>query len=65
MIEGVFDPAVWLIVVNPASGAGRAARFRPRLLAALGRAGLAFRCVESAGAGDCLRSAATARSTSS
>jgi diacylglycerol kinase (ATP) len=55
MIEAVFDPADWYIVVNPASGAGRAARYRPRLVAALDRAGVRFRCVESARAGDAER----------
>jgi YegS/Rv2252/BmrU family lipid kinase len=52
MIEAVIDPRTWYIVVNPASGAGRAARLRPRLVAALERARVAHRCVESAGPGD-------------
>jgi diacylglycerol kinase (ATP) len=52
MIEAMIDPRAWYIVVNPASGAGRAARLRPRLVAALERAGVAHRCVESAGPGD-------------
>jgi len=56
----VIDPARWFIVVNPASGAGRAARFRPRLEAALGRAGLAFELAESAAPGDAERLAARA-----
>ena len=52
MMAAVIDPQAWYIVVNPASGAGRAARFRPRLVAALERAGLPFHCVESTAAGD-------------
>jgi diacylglycerol kinase-like protein len=48
MMATVIDPRAWYIVVNPASGAGRAARFAPRLAAALGRANVPFRCVESA-----------------
>lgn len=52
MMAAVIDPQAWYIVVNPASGAGRAARFRPRLVTALERAGLPFHCVESATAGD-------------
>jgi len=55
MMARVIDPARWFIVVNPASGAGRAARFRPRLEAALGRAGLAFEFAESAAPGDAHR----------
>lgn len=56
----VIDPARWYIVVNPASGAGRAARFRPRLETALARAGLAFDLAESAAPGDVGRLAARA-----
>jgi YegS/Rv2252/BmrU family lipid kinase len=52
MMATVIDPRAWYIVVNPASGAGRGARFRPRLVAALERAGLPFHCVESTAAGD-------------
>lgn len=60
MMARVIDPERWFIVVNPASGAGRAARFRPRLEAALGRAGLAFDLAESAAPGDAERLAARA-----
>lgn len=63
MMATVIDPRAWYIVVNPASGAGRAARFAPRLAAALGRAGVPFRCVDSAapsGARDAFARAATA-----
>jgi len=60
MMAVVIDPRAWYIVVNPASGAGRAACFRPRLVAALDRAGLPFHCVESAAAGDVQRLAARA-----
>jgi diacylglycerol kinase (ATP) len=60
MMAGVIDPARWFIVVNPASGSGRAARFRPRLEAALGRAGLAYGIVASTGPGDVERLAARA-----
>jgi YegS/Rv2252/BmrU family lipid kinase len=52
MMARVIDPGAWFIVVNPASGAGRAARFAPRLVAALERSRLPFRCVASAGPGD-------------
>jgi YegS/Rv2252/BmrU family lipid kinase len=52
MIEAMIDPRAWYIVVNPASGAGRAARLQPRLVAALKTAGVAHRCVESSGPGD-------------
>jgi YegS/Rv2252/BmrU family lipid kinase len=55
MMTRVIDPARWFIVVNPASGAGRAARFWPRLEAALGRAGLTFDFAESAAPGDVQR----------
>jgi len=36
------DPGRWYVVVNPASGRGRAARRWPRLAAALSRAGVRF-----------------------
>ncbi len=52
MMAMVIDPDAWFIVVNPASGGGRASRFRPRLVAALERAGLPHHCVESAAPGD-------------
>ena len=52
MMTRVIDSDAWFIVVNPASGGGRAARFRPQLVAALERAGMAYRCVESEGPGD-------------
>jgi diacylglycerol kinase (ATP) len=55
MMAPMIDPTRWFIVVNPASGGGRASRFRPRLTAALDRAGLPYRCVESAAAGDAMR----------
>jgi diacylglycerol kinase family enzyme len=48
MMATVIDPRSWYIVVNPASGAGRAARFAPLLAAALRRASVPFDCVESA-----------------
>ena len=48
MMATVIDPRAWYIVVNPASGGGRAARFAPRLSAALERARVPFRCVASA-----------------
>jgi diacylglycerol kinase (ATP) len=51
----VIDPAAWHIVVNPASGGGRAARFAPRLAAALGRARVPFRMTASAAPGDAER----------
>jgi diacylglycerol kinase (ATP) len=60
MMAKVYDPAAWYIVVNPASGAGRAARYRPRLVAALMRAGVPFCCVESSAPGDAARLAARA-----
>ncbi len=59
-MTAVIDPANWCIVVNPASGAGRAARIRPRLLAALERGGVRYTCTESAGPGDVQRIAARA-----
>jgi diacylglycerol kinase family enzyme len=55
MMTPMIDPARWFIVVNPASGGGRASRFRPRLTAALERAGLPYQCVESAAPGDATR----------
>ncbi len=55
MMAPMIDPARWFIVVNPASGGGRALRFRPRLTAALERSGLPYRCVESAAPGDATR----------
>jgi YegS/Rv2252/BmrU family lipid kinase len=60
MMARVIDPARWYIVVNPASGAGRAARFGPRIQGALDRAGLPFECAESASPGDVARLAARA-----
>jgi diacylglycerol kinase (ATP) len=60
MMADVHDKAAWYIVVNPASGAGRAGRHRPRLVAALERAGVPHRCVESAAPGDAGRLAAGA-----
>ncbi len=58
----VIDPAAWFIVVNPASGGGRAARFAPRLAAALQRARVPFEMTASAAPGDagprCARAAA-------
>ena len=60
MMTAVIDPATWCIVVNPASGAGRAARLRPRLVAALEREGLRYTCAESAAPGDVQRIAAQA-----
>ena len=60
MMTAVIDPATWCIVVNPASGAGRAARLRPRLVAALEREGLRYICAESAAPGDVQRLAAQA-----
>jgi YegS/Rv2252/BmrU family lipid kinase len=56
----VIDPARWFIVVNPASGSGRAARFQPRLEASLGRAGVAFEISASAAPGDAERLTARA-----
>ena len=60
MMTRVIDPARWLIVVNPASGSGRARRLRPRLEAALGRAGLAFEVAASTAPRDVERLAARA-----
>jgi YegS/Rv2252/BmrU family lipid kinase len=60
MMAPMIDPARWLIVVNPASGGGRASRCRPRLAAALDRAGLPYRCVESVAPGDVTRLVARA-----
>jgi diacylglycerol kinase (ATP) len=60
MMAPMIDPARWFIVVNPASGGGRASRFQPRLAAALDRAGLPYRCVESAATGDVTRLVARA-----
>jgi diacylglycerol kinase family enzyme len=60
MMMTMIDREAWYVVVNPASGAGRAARFRPRLVAALERARLPFDCVESMGPGDAARSFAGA-----
>jgi diacylglycerol kinase (ATP) len=60
MMKAVIDPATWYIVVNPASGAGRAARLQPRLAAALERQGVPFTCVRSAAPGDAKRLAARA-----
>ncbi len=52
MMTMVIDPAAWFIVVNPASGGGRAARFAPRLAAALERARVPFDMTASAAPGD-------------
>ena len=60
MMATVIDPDCWFIVVNPASGGGRAARFQPRLAAALERTGLPYRRVESAAPGDAARQFARA-----
>jgi len=60
MMARVIDPARWFIVVNPASGAGRAARFWPRLDAALARARLAYDSSQSAAPGDAEQLAARA-----
>lgn len=60
MMTPMIDPARWFIVVNPASGGGRALRFGPRLTAALDRSGVPYRCVESAAPGDTSRLAAHA-----
>ena len=60
MMTVVIDSQAWYVVVNPASGAGRAARFRPRLVAALERAGLPFHGAESSAAGDVHRLVARA-----
>lgn len=46
------DPDSWFIVVNPASGGGRARRHAPRLRAALDRRRLPHQCVATAAAGD-------------
>ena len=51
----VIDSAAWTIVVNPASGGGRAARFAPRLAAALERARVRFAMSHSAAPGDAER----------
>jgi diacylglycerol kinase (ATP) len=55
MMPAMIDRDAWCVVVNPASGAGRAARFRPRLVAALERAKIPFRCVETRAPGDAER----------
>ena len=55
MMTAMIDRDAWYVVVNQASGAGRAARFRPRLVAALARADLPFNCVETAAPGDAER----------
>jgi YegS/Rv2252/BmrU family lipid kinase len=60
MMARVIDPARWYIVVNPASGAGRAARFWPRLDAALARAGVTYDSSASAAPGDVEQLAARA-----
>ncbi len=52
MMTTVIDPAAWFIVVNPASGGGRAARYAPRLAAALRRARIPFQLEESDAPGD-------------
>ena len=54
-MAAVIDRDAWYVVVNPSSGAGRAARFRPTLVAALERARLPFRCVATGGPGDGVR----------
>lgn len=43
--------ADWFVVVNPVAGRGRALRLRPRIEAALRRAGIAYRFAVSEGAG--------------
>jgi diacylglycerol kinase (ATP) len=48
----MIDPDAWFIVVNPASGAGRAQRLAPRIAAALRRAGVRFDLEHSAAARD-------------
>jgi diacylglycerol kinase family enzyme len=60
MMTTVIDPAAWFIVVNPASGGGRAARLAPRLADALERDGTAFTLVASTAPGDAQRLAARA-----
>ncbi len=55
MMTPVIDPARWFIVVNPVSGGGRAARYAPRLAAALDRAGLPYQRVTSAAPDDAAR----------
>jgi YegS/Rv2252/BmrU family lipid kinase len=60
MMATMIDRDAWYVVVNPASGAGRAARFSRRLVAALERARLPFDCVETAGPGDAARMFAAA-----
>ncbi len=63
MMARVIDPARWYIVVNPASGAGRAARLWPRLDAALARAGVTYDSSESVAPGDVEQLAARAVAT--
>ena len=46
------DTSAWYVVVNPASGRGRAARQWPRLAGALARAGVSFEPVVTREAGD-------------
>lgn len=48
----VIDPAAWFIVFNPASGGGRAARFAPRLAAALEAARVPYTMAASDAPGD-------------
>lgn len=51
-MAAVIDPTAWFIVVNPASGGGRAARFAPRLAAALERARIPYSMAASRAPGD-------------
>ena len=60
MMTTVIDPAAWFIVVNPASGGGRAARLAPQLAAALERAQVRFEIAASAAPGDAARQFARA-----
>lgn len=55
MMTTVIDPAAWFIVVNPASGGGRAARFAPQLAAALERARIPHEMCASTAPGDAAR----------
>jgi YegS/Rv2252/BmrU family lipid kinase len=56
------DIHCWYIVINPVSGRGRARRFWPRLRAALDRAQLRYRTVDTAAAGHIPQLIATALS---
>ena len=50
--RAMVHPDSWFIVVNPASGGGRARRYAPRLRAALDRRRLPYECVTTTAAGD-------------